>query len=329
MRGETVAVGVVVTMALVAGVMQMRHAQNLEHQFNLVEERMNSELKLTKDQMGSELRRTQEQLSTTQGQLATTQEQLTTAQGQLSSTQEQLAAHVTASRNEMVDARRMMMDTGEKTTVIGNRLALVEERQTGPAHRSLQSADEEQICLDPTHIAVSAMDSAWALSKAFDGFIRSDYAGVLLQLTDVREAFAAVNASMFRAVGMVSVAIHTPAEEAAQAAALASDCEASTTDPATTCTPPPDGLVATGCSVASGTGTCTAVPHTCSTSPETCPMTALFQGKADVAALETKADMTTVTSLLEGKPDTSTMTSLLEDKADRSTVTALTNTVDD
>ena len=165
MRGETIAVGVVVTMALVAGVMQMRHAQNLEHKFDVMERRMNSELKLTKDQMGSELRRTQEKLST--------------AQGQLSSTQEQLAAHVTASRNEMVDARRMMMDMGaesrEKTTVIGNRLALVEERQTGPAHRSLQSADGEQICLDPTHIAVSAMDSAWALSKAFDGFIRSDY----------------------------------------------------------------------------------------------------------------------------------------------------------
>ena len=55
MRGETIAVGVVVTMALVAGLMQMRHAQNLEHQFNLMEERMNSELKLTKDQKSPSL----------------------------------------------------------------------------------------------------------------------------------------------------------------------------------------------------------------------------------------------------------------------------------
>jgi hypothetical protein len=69
--------------------------------------------------------------------------------------------------------------------------------------------------------------------------------------------------------------------EAAAAALLANGCEASVTEPATVCQPPSDGLVASGCTVVSGSGTCTAVAHTCTTSPDTCPLTAA--GPADDA----------------------------------------------
>ena len=58
----------------------------------------------------------------------------------------------------------------------------------------------------------------------------------------------------------------------------------------TTCDPPQDGLVATGCTVASGPGACSAVPHSCATSPATCPLTTALGLKADQADLEISQD---------------------------------------
>ena len=43
--------------------------------------------------------------------------------------------------------------------------------------------------------------------------------------------------------------------------------------------------MASGCSVTSGSGTCTPIPHTCATLPSACPFTTLQQTKADATVV--------------------------------------------
>ena len=286
MRCDVVAGSSLAVVVVIAGAMQMLHTQRLEDRLDSVSE---------------DFRRTQEQLAG--------------AQAQLAGTQQQLADHVTASRNEMtvarnelVDMRRVLMDAESRA-----------KGESGPGRRSLQAAEESGICLDPTDIAVSAMDAVWAVSRAFDRFLGGSrdsltFPEIVAQLDELRAAISAANASMFQAVSGTGggATVHTPAAEAAEAAALASGCEASTTEPATVCAEPEDGLVSTGCSVSSGEGACTAVPHTCDSSPETCPMTVLFNSKADLSMLDSKAEI-----------------SMLDEKADLSVVNLLSDSIDE
>eukprot|EP01046_Picozoa_sp_COSAG06_P021370 COSAG06_NODE_1603_length_8956_cov_6.771029_3_plen_1532_part_00 len=120
------------------------------------------------------------------------------------------------------------------------------------------------------------------------------------------------------------------AAEAGAAALLANGCEASETEPATVCEPPADGLVGSGCTVTSGDGTCTVVPHTCATSASTCPLTVALVAKADQSALDTlttavgeKAVAADMTAALAQKADEDTVTAALAEKADIGAVDAL------
>jgi hypothetical protein len=109
--------------------------------------------------------------------------------------------------------------------------------------------------------------------------------------------------------------------EALAASRLASGCIASLTEPPTTCTPPTDGLVETGCTVASGGGTCIVVAHTCDTSPGACPLTNELATLS--STLDRKVDSSTMDAQLAGKADTSTMTSLLANKANVTSITTM------
>merc|ERR1712097_227660 len=103
---------------------------------------------------------------------------------------------------------------------------------------------------------------------------------------------------------LILILAATPAAEEGRAALHANGCTASSTDSSTVCQPPADGLVASGCSVMSGSGTCTPIPHTCATLPSACPFTTLQQTKADATvvtalqnALNLKADSTDMITL--------------------------------
>ncbi|MEC9052251.1 MAG: hypothetical protein VX747_07315, partial [Actinomycetota bacterium] len=111
-----------------------------------------------------------------------------------------------------------------------------------------------------------------------------------------------------------------PSAEAAQAAARANGCEASASDPPTVCTAPDDGLVASGCAVASGEGTCTPIPHSCATLPSACPFTVLQTAMDDKA---NQADVTALQDALSQKVDGVVVTALqnsIEQKADNTVV---------
>ena len=95
---------------------------------------------------------------------------------------------------------------------------------THPSKRSLQEQEEEEEeCLSTDDMSRLAVKTAFAVNENHE------------------QLYALVNAK--------ADSLDT---EAAEASRLASGCIASLTEPATTCTPPADGLVVTGCTVASG-----------------------------------------------------------------------------
>ena len=179
--------------------------------------------------------------------------------------------------------------------------------------RSLQEQDGEEGCLSTSEMSRLAVRTAYSVNE--------NHATLAAAMDGKADSLAA---------------------EAAEASRLANGCTASLTDPATTCTPPEDGLVVTGCAVSSGGGTCTVVAHTCATSPSACPLTtelsslsSAIDGKADASAVDAlgvqladKVDTSTMTDELADKADTSTMASLLADKADETSIAALQSELD-
>jgi plastocyanin len=184
---------------------------------------------------------------------------------------------------------------------------------TTTSKRSLQEQDGEEGCLSTSEMSRLAVRTAFSVNE--------NHATLAAAMDGKADSLAA---------------------EAAEAGRLANGCTASLTDPATTCTPPEDGLVVTGCAVSSGGGTCTVVAHTCATSPSACPLTtelsslsSAIDGKADASAVDAlgvqladKVDTSTMTDELADKADTSTMASLLADKADETSIAALQSELD-
>lgn len=160
-----------------------------------------------------------------------------------------------------------------------------------PSKRSLQERDEEE-CLSSNDMSRLAVKTAFA-----------------------------VNENHEKLYAIVDGKANNMETEALQASRLANGCIASLTVPATTCTPPPDGLVVTGCTVASGGGTCTVVAHTCETSPSTCPLTTELATLASV--VDGKVDRSTLDDLLVHRANASMVTSMLANKADKSSIVAL------
>ena len=186
------------------------------------------------------------------------------------------------------------------------RLAVLEAAK---GRRALQQggdgADDDE-CLDPAHVAVAASDMAWAVSRAFDTHLGDEFPELVASVAALAEQLGA-KADISTVDALILILAATPAAEEGRAALHANGCSASSTDSSTlVCEPPADGLVASGCSVTSGSGTCTPIPHTCATLPSACPFTTLQQTKADATvvtalqnALNLKADATAVDNLAE------------------------------
>ena len=141
-------------------------------------------------------------------------------------------------------------------------------------------------CLAPGDVAVAAIDLAYSANEGLAAFMNQT-AHLLADKADSLEA------------------------EAAAASLFVAGCAATETSPPTVCEPPADGLVATGCTVLSGTGSCTAAAHTCSTAPERCPLTTAFATLDATVALKASAvDHDALAAAVDQKADLSTLQAL-------------------
>jgi hypothetical protein len=187
----------------------------------------------------------------------------------------------------------LLLGAKDELAALQRRLAAVEAAMDGAAvvQRRLEDSGEEEAggeCVTSSSASVLAMQAAYTVSSQHDALVAA--------LGSKAESFES---------------------ESAVAALVAAECTATLTEPATRCLLPSDGLVATGCTVRSGTGECSPVPHTCETDPGACPLTTALGLKVDQAAMDT------LTATVETKAVASEVTESLQLKADETTVTAL------
>ena len=146
------------------------HSQNLQ----------NSQNSARVDQLATQLSATRTELAVVTASEARTRAELTTARNEFSSAHRELGGVTTR------------VSTLESHTTMENVQHQHHMEQIQHQHRQLQSSDQKSTCVNSDKVAMAALDSSYALSQVFSGFVNgTSSAGMLPKILSAQQKLEA------------------------------------------------------------------------------------------------------------------------------------------